>query len=51
MKKKKIYLSNKDLLPEIMKFKETGVASEKFGEMLLKIATNLSNKPNFIRYN
>lgn len=48
--KKNNYLSNKDLLPEIMKYKETGVPSEKFGEMLLKIATNLSNKPNFIKY-
>ena len=31
MAKKINYLSNKEILPEIIKFKETGVASEKFG--------------------
>ena len=45
------YLSNKDILPEIMKFKETGEASELFGKMLLTLATQLSNHFRFNQYN
>lgn len=33
-----------------MKYKETGEASEEFGEMLLLLATQISNKPAFIGY-
>ncbi len=44
------YLSNKELLPEIINYKKTGVASEKFGEMLLTLAWQISNKPSFIGY-
>jgi len=47
---KKNYLSNKEILPEIIKYKETGVASERFGEIILTIATRLSTKPNFAGY-
>lgn len=48
--KKNNYLSNKELIPEIMKYKETGVASEKFGEQLLLLATQISKKPSFAGY-
>lgn len=44
------YLTNKEFLPEVVKYRETGVASEKFGEMLLKLAWQISNKPSFIGY-
>ena len=44
------YLTNNELLPEIINYKETGVASEKFGEQLLKLAWQISNKPSFIGY-
>lgn len=44
------YVRNKDLIPEIEKFAETGFISEELGKMLLLIAKNLSNKGNFINY-
>lgn len=44
------YVRNKDLIPEIEKFNETGQISEELGAMLLLIAKNLSNKGNFINY-
>jgi len=47
---KRNYLSNKEILPEIIEYKRTGVASERFGEIILTIATRLSTKPNFIGY-
>lgn len=47
---KRNYLSNKEILPEIIEYKRTGVASEKFGEIILMIANRLSQKPNFIGY-
>lgn len=48
--KKNNYLSNKELIPEIMQYKETGVASEKFGHQLLLLATQISKKPSFAGY-
>jgi DNA-directed RNA polymerase specialized sigma24 family protein len=44
------YVRNKDLIPEIEKFNETGQIGEELGRMLLLIAKNLSNKANFINY-
>ena len=44
------YVRNKDLIPEIEKFNETSIISEKLGSMLLLIAKNISNKGNFINY-
>ncbi len=44
------YVRNKDLIPEIEKFNESGQISEELGGMLLLIAKNLSNKANFINY-
>ena len=44
------YVRNKDLIPEIKKFNESGQISEELGRMLLLIAKNLSNKANFINY-
>jgi DNA-directed RNA polymerase specialized sigma24 family protein len=50
-KKKSIhYISNSDLLEEIIKFKKEGVMSEELGGMLLKIATQYSSKSNFSGY-
>ena len=44
------YVRNKDLIPEIEKFNESGQISEELGKMILLIAKNLSNKSNFINY-
>jgi len=50
MSESKKYLTNKEIIPELEKYKKTGVASEKFGEQLLLLARNLSHKSNFIGY-
>ena len=50
MSKKKYYVKNKELLPEIMNYKDTGVISEELGRMIMAIATNYSNKSNFSNY-
>jgi len=44
------YISNNDLLAEIVKFKKEGKMSEELGQMLLKIATQYSSKSNFSGY-
>jgi DNA-directed RNA polymerase specialized sigma24 family protein len=44
------YVTNKELLEEFRKYKETGKISNELGEMFVKIAENLSNRPNFIGY-
>ena len=44
------YLSNKNLIPQIMHYKETGEATEEFGSQLLLLAKQISNKPSFIGY-
>jgi DNA-directed RNA polymerase specialized sigma24 family protein len=62
-KKDKFYVRNKDLLPHIYIFRRTiefdeegkyvegtGKITEEFGEMLLQIAKNYSNKGNFSNY-
>lgn len=49
MKKNK-YVTNKELLPYIFLYRETGIVSEKLGGMLLKIAQNFANKGSFYNY-
>lgn len=46
----KNYVSNAELLLEIVDFKSTGIASEELGQMLLAIANNYSSKGNFVGY-
>lgn len=63
IKKRKHYVTNKDLVIEIMKYKETcrwdengkyiqgsGVVHEKLGLMIMTIAKNFATKPNFSGY-
>jgi RNA polymerase sigma factor (sigma-70 family) len=50
MNKEKYYVRNKDLLPEIQSFKDTGVISEELGLMVLRIATNYSSRGSFASY-
>ena len=44
------YVKNIDLLNEIVKFKETGIASDELGKMLLNIANHLVTKGNYNKY-
>ena len=44
------YVSNKDLLEEFEKYEESGVWSERMGEMVLLIASNYATKGNFAGY-
>lgn len=50
MTKRINYLSNKELLPQILEFKRTGVASEKLGSQMLMLARKISQKGNFCGY-
>ena len=50
LKKGNYYVRNKDLVPEIHKYKETGKISEELGSMIFKIAKNYANKGSFSRY-
>ncbi len=45
-----MYLNNANLLNELIGFKKSGKYSENLGSMFLQVATNLSNKSNFIGY-
>ena len=49
-KEKSYYVTNKDLLPEIIKCKKEGKISEKLGHMLLLIVNNYVRKVNFSSY-
>ena len=44
MGKERHYVKNKDLLAEILKCRKNDVTSNELGEMILRIATNYSNK-------
>lgn len=44
------YVKNADLLAEIIIFKQTGIATDNLGYMLLSIANNYTTKGNFIGY-
>lgn len=50
MSKGDFYINNKELLSEVIQFKEKGVASEALGKMLLDIANHYSTKGNFSGY-
>lgn len=44
------YVTNSELLSEIVKFKESGIMSNELGKMLLTISTHYSTKSNFSGY-
>lgn len=44
------YVRNSDLLAEIIIYKQTGIATDRLGHMLLSIANNYTTKGNFIGY-
>lgn len=44
------YITNKQLMPEMIKFKETGVMSEELGGMILEIAMKITYKGCFSGY-
>ncbi len=46
----KKYVSNTELLPEIIEFKKTGVASEELGILLLHMGYKFAQKGNFTNY-
>ena len=43
-------MTNKQLLPEIINYKKTGVISEELGTMIFEIAKNFATKGNFSGY-
>jgi DNA-directed RNA polymerase specialized sigma24 family protein len=45
-----IYCNNKELIAEIKRYQEEGVASEKLGELIIKIAVHMSTMVRFWRY-
>jgi hypothetical protein len=49
-KKSTYYVTNKDLIPEMKKWKETGEISPELGKMIMDISKNLSNKGSFAGY-
>lgn len=49
-KKNEHYITNEDLLKEVILFKEKKVMSENLGKMLLTIATHYATKSNFSGY-
>lgn len=50
IKKDSRYVTNKQLHPELVKFKETGIMSEELGEMCLEIANRMLTRSNFRGY-
>lgn len=49
-RKRVAYVSNKELLVELAKMKETGKISNELGTMIIKIATRYATKPNYSGY-
>jgi len=45
-----IYCNNSELIAEIRKYQEDGIASEKLGELIIKIAVHMSTMVRFWRY-
>lgn len=43
-------VDNKELVIELVKFKETGVASERLGELFLDLVDNFATRSNFSGY-
>lgn len=50
MKKKKFYVSKDEMMDELRRYKETGIISEKLGEMFMNIAKRYTSKVSFYRY-
>jgi len=48
--KSNYYVTNGELLPEIIKYKESGIMSEELGIMITDIAQNYSKKGSFFGY-
>ena len=48
--KENYYVRNKNLLPEILKFKKSGIVSEELGKMIMAIAEGYSNRAWWNRY-
>lgn len=48
---KKQYCSNKEMIAELQRYKDTGVMSENLGKMFIDIANKLSGHTNFRYYN
>lgn len=49
-KKNNYYITNAEIMPEIMHYKKTGEATENFGRQIMKIARNLSNLSRWSQY-
>lgn len=49
-KPKNIYCDNKELIEEIRKYQNDGVATEKLGELIIKIALHMTTMVRFWRY-
>lgn len=45
-----MYVDNKELLEEVRKYKQSGIMSEKLGEMILMIARNYGTKGSYAGY-
>lgn len=43
-------VDNKELMAELIKFKQTGIASERLGEIFLDLVDNYATKSNFSGY-
>lgn len=48
---RKQYCSNKEMIAELVKFKETGIMSNELGKMFMDIANKLGGHTNFRYYN
>ena len=49
-KAKNIYCKNEELIEEIRKYQEEGIATNKLGELIIKIAIHMSTMSRFYRY-
>ena len=50
IKKRTHYVSNKDLLPEMVNYRETKHITDELGEMIFKIAKNFASKGSYSGY-
>ena len=50
MSKRTDYVTNQQLMPEMLKYKETGLMSEELGEMVLMMCFKIMLKSNFNKY-
>lgn len=47
---KNIYCNNSELIEEIKKYQDTGIATEKLGDLIIKIALHMTTMARFWRY-